>query len=353
MKNKGFRGACLLCFFLVMYSCSKEEPSELVPEDESTEQLIPLSDTARVVGYLPYYRFDQVDAIAFCQLTHLNIAFANPNAAGALEVPANGASIGIQEVIAAAKAQNPELTILISLAGGTLTEEAAAAWNHAIENETERAVLIETIVTFVLEHNLDGVDVDLEWNDITASYSSFVLALNEALDEHTKLITAAYPSETRYPEVSDQALEALDFINIMAYDYRGPWDPTNVGPHSTLEHAQRGIDFWKRQGISPLKLTLGVPFYGYEFQPSGTVVAKTYASIVDQNPNNVDRDQVDRFYYNGRTTIRAKTHLAIEEVGGIMIWELGQDRFDQYSLLTTIHNAYATAGVVTSRSCSP
>jgi hypothetical protein len=35
-----------------------------------------------------------------------------------------------------------------------------------------------------------------------------------------------------------------------------------------------------------------------------------------------------------------------------MIWELGQDRFDDYSLLETIHKAYAEIEVTTS-SCDP
>lgn len=352
MKIKQSRGFSIACLFFLMYSCSKDESPPQDPIEESVETLTVLSDTARVVGYLPYYRFALINNIGFCKLTHLNIAFANPNAAGDIQLPSNAESIGINDIVAIARAQNPTLKILISLAGGALSEEAAAAWNSFIESETQQTVLIENIVDFVLDHNLDGVDVDLEWSHIPASYSSFLIALNEALDEHSKLITAAYPSETRYPQLTDQALGVLDFINIMAYDYRGPWNPSNAGPHSTLEHAKSGIAFWKRQNnISPLNLNLGVPFYGYEFQNSGTVVAKTYASIVNQNTSNADRDQVNRFYYNGRPTIRAKTRLAASEVGGIMIWELGQDRYDEYSLLTTIHNTYIDAGVTTSNGC--
>jgi len=37
-----------------------------------------------VVGYLPYYSAEAVDRVDFAALTHLNIAFANPNDSGTL-----------------------------------------------------------------------------------------------------------------------------------------------------------------------------------------------------------------------------------------------------------------------------
>ena len=53
-------------------------------------------------------------------------------------------------------------------------------------------------------------------------------------------------------------------------------------------------------------------------------------------------------YYNGRPTIAAKVGLADSEgLGGIMIWEVAQDSFDQYSLLTTIATTYATLNAAT------
>ena len=50
-------------------------------------------------------------------------------------------------------------------------------------------------------------------------------------------------------------------------------------------------------------------------------------------------------------TIRSKTRLSAEEVGGIMIWELGQDAFNDFSLLKTIHNSYLGLGVETKGLC--
>ena len=77
------------------------------------------------------------------------------------------------------------------------------------------------------------------------------------------------------PLITEEALNALDFINLMVYDYTGPWNPS-PGQHSSYNHAKRGIHFWKNKvGINPSKLTLGVPFYGYDFQNSTTVESFT------------------------------------------------------------------------------
>ena len=205
---------------------------------------------------------------------------------------------------------------------------------------------------FVLENKLDGVDVDLEWSHVTEGYSDFVIELKQELSLHGKGMTAAFPSETKFSQISDQALAVFDFINIMVYDYTGSWNPSAPGQHSSYNHAQRGINYWKNIiGIPGEKLTLGVPFYGYDFQNSTTVKSFTYGSMVASNTSNSERDQVGNKYYNGRPTIKSKVKLASSKVSGSMIWELGQDSFSQYSLLKTIHEEYSKLGIETTNLC--
>ena len=137
----------------------------------------------------------------------------------------------------------------------------------------------------------------------------------------------------------------------MVYDYTGPWNPS-PGQHSSYNHARRGISFWKNKvGINPSKLTLGVPFYGYDFQNSTTVKSFTYGSIVDSDVSNSEKDNVGNKYYNGRPTIANKVKLASQNLSGIMIWRLGADSFTKYSLLETIHKTYTDLGVKTSSLC--
>ncbi len=302
--------------------------------------------TARIVGYLPAYRFSASSQIEYCRLTHLNLAFANPDSAGNLVMP------DISSVISDALNDNPDIIICISLAGAGLTPDQTKDWSNLIDIPSHRPAFISKIVDYVLLNNLDGVDVDLEWEHVTSGYSGFVTELASALDDHNKIITAAFPNQTLFSSVSGNALNAFDFINIMSYDATGPWRPSSPGQHSSYSYSVNGINFWKNTvGIPGNKLTLGVPFYGYDFVSSTTVNAVTYASLVAMNVDYADLDNVGTAYYNGRPTIEAKVILANEEVGGIMIWELGQDSFDEYSLLKSLHHKYTSLEILTTGLC--
>lgn len=67
------------------------------------------------------------------------------------------------------------------------------------------------------------------------------------------------------------------------------------------------------------RLTLGVPFYGYDFTDPSSVVSRTFAQLVGLNSSYAELDQVGQIYYNGRPTIRDKTLLALGRLGGVMI----------------------------------
>ena len=283
----------------------------------------------KVVGYLPYYRFGVVDQVDLSKLTHLNLSFANPDMDGNLSIGGQD----IDPIVAMAKEEG--LQVLISVAGGALTSEWAAAWASLIQPQN-RSAFIHKLILYVQDHDLDGVDVDLEWSHVDQYYSGFVLELRDSLDAHNKLMTAALPGTYRYPDISDEAMLSYDFINMMVYDLTGPWAPNNPGPHSPYSFAVNAIQYWQNQGMPADRLTLGVPFYGWDFTNLNNVVSFTFASMVAEDEAYAQLDQVGQAYYNGIPTIKMKTELALEEVAGIMIWELGQDAFNEFSLLTVI-----------------
>ena len=332
MKSKA-----LLVFILLILSCNNRDT--IIETDD-------LDHTARVVGYLPTYRFYLNDKIDYCKLTHLNLAFANPDNNGNIIMPS------IASIVSEAKTENPNIVICISIAGGGLSAEQAMYWSNLIDIPSNRPGFISNIVDYVLANDLDGVDVDLEWNHVTSGYSDFVIELDAQLNKHNKLLTVAFP-QTRYDNVTDAALRVFDFINIMSYDATGPWAPSSPGQHSSYQFSVDGINFWKNTlNIPAEKLTLGVPFYGYNFINATTVEAFTYNEMVRQDANNANLDQIGRSYYNGMSTIRAKVNLANNKgLGGIMVWEIGQDSYDEFSLLKTIHDEYTELGVVTTGLC--
>ena len=331
-----FKRLLYLCI-VILVSCSKDDSFE--------EEIMTVDKSARLVGYLPSYRFDSNEKIDYCKLTHLNLAFANPGSNGKLIIN------DFSGVVVRARNENNNIKIYISIGGGYLTDEQASIWSNSIDIKDNRPIIINEIVSFVVDNSLDGVDVDLEWQYVTSGYSDFVIELKSALSTKGKSMTAALPGTTKFDNITEEALQTFDFINIMAYDFTGPWNPTDSGQHSSYNNAVESINFWKNTGVSQSKLTLGVPFYGYDFSNSSNVTSFTFGQMVSTNNSYSEIDNVGMKYYNGRPTIKSKVKLASEQVSGIMIWELGQDSFSDYSLLKTIHKEYNNLGFKTSGLC--
>ena len=282
----------------------------------------------KVVGYLPTYRFSWLADIEFERVTHVNISFANPDSTGQL-------SFGTTNVWPAVDmAHQHGCKVFVSLAGGYLTPAQDETWNY-LAQPANRPAFIQKIVQYVQANNFDGVDVDLEWQYVKSWYSPFILELKAALQPLGIKLTAALPGEYRYPAINNAALAAFDWINMMIYDLTGPWAPDQPGPHSPYSWTVECVQYWKSQGVPGSKLTLGVPFYGYNFGVS-PVGSFTFRGIVSQDPANAYTDQSGMKYWNGIPTIQDKTLLALQEVSGVMIWELGQDAFGSNSGLSLL-----------------
>ena len=101
----------------------------------------------------------------------------------------------------------------------------------------------------------------------------------------------------------------------------------------------------------PNFLVLDEPVQGVDVVGSSNVTSFTFGQMVSTNNSYSEIDNVGMKFYNGRPTIKSKVKLASEQVSGIMIWELGQDSFSDYSLLKTIHKEYNNLGFKTSGLC--
>jgi hypothetical protein len=86
-----------------------------------------------------------------------------------------------------------------------------------------------------------------------------------------------------------------------------------------------------------------MPFYGYDFTNQNDVYGRTYNTIVGLDADNAYRDQYGDIYYNGIPTIRMKTEYALAQVSGVMIWELGQDHYGEFSLLDQVDDVIQSA----------
>jgi chitinase len=277
------------------------------------------------IGYIPFYKVKMVKSLDFEGLTHLNIAFANPDEYGNLHTKTYDYAPIVE------KAHKHNVEVYISLAGGGLAKDLSEQW-ETLMNPSNRSWYISKIKDYVLINGLQGADMDLEWGDVNKYYSAFVQEMKDTFDIYELGLTAALPAVKRFSPITDEALDAFDWINMMVYDARGPWNPDNPGQHSSVDFALQAIEFWRGQGVSADRLVLGVPFYGYDFSDRKKIHSVHYSELIEQSATNAFLDQKGLVFYNGIHTILKKLRIAYSELGGIMMWELGQDAPDAFSL---------------------
>lgn len=299
----------------------------------------------KVVGYIWSRSSMTTDLkkLDLSKITHLNIAFINPDTSGKIEeVPALDTVVRI--------AQQHGVKVLISCGGGS-----RQAYYSRLLTDAYRKHLVSNFIAFVDRYRLDGFDVDLEGDDIDQNYEAFILDLRQPLTERKKLFTSAVAWWTR-DRLSDLALAQFDFINIMAYDKTGPWNPDTAGQHSPLSYAQDHFDYWRKERhLSKDKLVLGLPFYGYGFgrlpESDRNYQQMSWNELQQRYPDKIYDDELiypehgGTFYYNGMKTIREKTQLAKDLGNGVMIWQLLYDSFNRNSLIDVIDRTHRGANI--------
>lgn len=315
-----------------------------------------------VIGYVPAFRAmaATMDATDLTLVTHINISFLNPDASGALikndvmlcMPDAAGAGTTANDLrYVINKAHEANVKVLVSVAGGVIPS-CSGNWNTLL-HASNRQAFVDSLIKFVDDFNLDGLDVDLEGDVLTkidkaGDYTPFIQALSEKLKTRNKLLSCATASYEG-GMIPVASIPYFDYVNIMSYDTIGPsWGIPGV-EHSTYAQAVSDINLWRSRGLSQEKLVLGVPFYGYGF---GTYSANyTFKEILANfGTENSNKDLIGNacancnyITYNGISTIKNKTRLALQQGAGVMIWELSQDAPGNFSLLKAINTEMQTA----------
>ncbi|WP_208643533.1 glycosyl hydrolase family 18 protein [Pedobacter miscanthi] len=324
MRNATKTWLGTLLALTVLYSCKKSEmnPENELPNlskgQEAVTELIPGS-SFRVVGYMPSWA-GAVSQIQFSKLTHVNYAFILPTSTGGLQALPDPSKL--QSLVSSGHAAG----VKVSIAVGGWNNSDDSAFEAFAANSTYRTNFVNNIMALVNQYNLDGVDIDWEYPNTGASANNFTLLMQQLstqLHNNGKLLTAAVVSEGG-ASIQNAVFNAVDFLNLMAYDGGG-------ANHSTYNYAVGSLDYWQGRGLSVAKTTLGVPFYG---RSSNSYV--DYKDILAQggSPNS---DTFGNVGYNGIPTIKSKANLSYDRAGGIMIWDLNADATGGNSLLSAIY----------------
>ncbi|MGS2739989.1 glycosyl hydrolase family 18 protein [Sinomicrobium sp. M5D2P17] len=310
----------MLC--ILFTGCEKQEnelPDKTALEAPLSEETMVLDTDFKVIGYVPSWS-GSVNAIQFDKLTHVNYAFALPTPSGGLQPIENTSKL--QSLVSAAHANN--VAVLLAIGGWNNGDHSA--FDQLCSAAATRTNFVNTLVSTVNQYGLDGIDIDYEYPPNGAGATNFTLMMQElgtAMHNMGKLLTAAVVSENG-SSIQSGVFEAVDFLNLMAYDGGG-------SNHSTYNLAVNSLNYWKGRGLPAGKAILGVPFYGRsasEYVVYHEILARGGGAYSDYYGN---------IGYNGIPTIKSKTNLAFDQGGGIMIWELAGDATGSNSLLTAIH----------------
>lgn len=298
----------------------------------------------RVVGYIPIWRDAQaiLDGPNSKILTHVNLSFLNPDDSTMTFTKARADQTWNKIINTLRPRQAAGLKLIASIGGG-----AAPSWLGHLVKADKREAYADSLINIMEDFKLDGIDIDLEGAIVSDSgnYNAFVKLLADKVHAKNKLVTAAVAGWQKSYYRGD-ALAKLDFVNLMAYDYTGPWAPKGVGPHSSYARSIADLEsFAAKEGVGKDRITLGVPFYAHQFYTEDGVRqgnSESFGNLLGSFPEAVDMDSVGVrgtvggiYYYNGRPTMRDKT-IKAREYGGIMIWELSQDADGDNSLLKVI-----------------
>ncbi|KAI8626122.1 glycoside hydrolase family 18 protein [Xylariaceae sp. FL1651] len=174
----------------------------------------------------------------------------------------------------------PRLQTLISVGGGS----GSAEFPLVAADAARRTTFASSCRSFVDRFGLDGVDIDWEHPETAhdgASYIALLTALREALPSPRYLLTTALPVGEYCLRHIDlvSAGRLLDGLNLMGYDFNGPWTDA-CGHHAQLhphpgppdavypalrQSCHRGIAYITSHGFPTRKITLGVPAYARAF----------------------------------------------------------------------------------------
>ena len=305
-------------FYPLIYRNQKTPDLQVTKGQSSPDIYLPDTDF-KVVGYLSGGSFDVIDDLELEKLTYLNLAFGNPDKDGNIVFSRNADLKPVVE-----KGHAAGVKVFLSLAGGGRPD--TAIWNSVLQPEN-MPNFVKKLLDYVDENNLDGIDVDIEGNllpYIGNGYTPFVLELRDALHAKGKGITCALGAVRFHEAVTQESLEAYDFINVMVYDKTGVWRPDIIGPHSPYSYAEDAVKFWtEEKHIPPDRIILGIPFYGFDFTPPARYIS--FREIINEDVRLAYQDSVDLKHYNGIPMIVRKTDMAKKDLGGVMIWEISYD----------------------------
>lgn len=281
-------------------------------------------DSFRVVGYYSATSFDEpLERVQMEKYTHIMYGFLKPQEDGTI-LPVPKPELLAQLV---SRAHENDVKVFAAVGGWSYQNQPLApTFAVMAANPQSRARFVRAMAEVVDTYNLDGVELDWEYpqQETAADYEALVLELARVLHSQGKELSAAVAGAAAANEsagvskmIMPAALDALDFVEIMAYDL-------HTTEHSPLWFARTSTEYWQKQ-LPADKIVLGVPLYA---RPSWV----QYRHLVQADAENAYRNYVEAgslskldSSYNGLPLLHDKAVYALKQTGGIMFFDINED----------------------------
>ena len=332
----------------------------------------------KVIGYVT--DGETPAAVSPGKLDVINFAFATVDDSGRAVLTSPTASARLAELVALRQRQ-PKLQIVLSIGGW-----GAGHFSEAVRDAEARQRFADSAIALLQQHQLDGLDIDWEYPTLgdagishapadRDNFSLMLELLRQRLDTlgeqdgHGHYLLTIAAAEGRFAQGLDlpRITAALDWINLMSYDFHGSLTPT-TGHHAGLgptrgaaegdRYGQAAVEYFLSHGVPAAKLNLGAAFYGRRFgdvKPERNGLLQPFASdggfiswsqIVRerlgqpgweqhwdaeaQAPWLWNPQQHAFISYEDPRSLQAKAAYVREQgLGGIMYWDYRQDLNEQ------------------------
>ncbi|KXJ88347.1 chitinase [Microdochium bolleyi] len=218
--------------------------------------------------------------------THIFYSFALIDPHSFHVAPMDAETASHYDEVTALKAKQSGLEVWIAIGGWAMNDPGPfrTTFSDLAKSEANQNAFFDSLVTFLLEHNFDGVDIDWEYpvaedrGGVEADFKNFVVLMRR-MREHLNRsgrkfgVSLTLPASYWYLRGFDiVGLEPhVDFFNVMTYDIHGTWDSTvrSMGPyafaHTNLTEIDLGLELLWRNNINPARVNMGLGFYGRSF----------------------------------------------------------------------------------------